>query len=220
MTSIQNISLLSAILFLSGCGYYEVNVNGSMDASKNHIVRPDASIAVVEDIKASDLSQEKEVKSKIEKLLKARGYVIGTILNSDYYLFFTYGIENGQTVSDGKPGNQSGEAETAIIAGSNGASLSSVQLKETTANRPISDASYKRWLKLKLVDGKYNRETNKMKYIWAEDVTSSGPNSNLREIIDYLLLPAIDHFCENTGSQLKVTIDEGDTRTKILKGSK
>jgi hypothetical protein len=207
MKSIRNIYLFSALFLLSGCGYYEVNINGAMDTSRNYIVRPDASIAVLDDSKATDLSQEKEVKTKIEKLLKARGYVIGTILNSDYYVLFTYGIKNGQ-------------AESAIITNTNGSIGSPVQLKEATANRPDSDAGYRRWLKLKVVDGRYNRETNKMRYLWAEDVTSSGPNSNLREIIDYLLIPAIDHFCENTGTQLTVTISDGDTRTKVLTESK
>jgi hypothetical protein len=212
MTSIQSISLFSAILLLSGCGYYEVSLSGVKGTSKNYIVRPDASIAVIAEIKTTDLAQEKEVKTKIEKLLKTRGYMIGTILDSDYYLLFTYGIRNGQTALDGKPGNQHGGTETANIAGTDGSSAASVQLKETTSNRPDSDTNYTRWLNLKLVDGNYYRETKKIRCLWAEDVTSSGPNSNLREIIDYLLIPAIGHFNENTGKQVTETIKDGDQR--------
>ncbi|MCG6537481.1 MAG: hypothetical protein L7F78_22895, partial [Syntrophales bacterium LBB04] len=104
MAPIRSISLyLSVMLLLSGCAFYDVKVNGFMDSSNYSKVKPGASITVVDDIKAVNSIQEKEVKAKIEKLLKLKGYKIGTFRDSDYFLLFGYGVGPGQTVSGSLP---------------------------------------------------------------------------------------------------------------------
>lgn len=217
MASIRSICLhFSVILLLSGCTHYDVRVNGYMETSKRSDVKPDASVTVIDDVKAVNSIQEKEVKTKIEKLLKEKGYKKGTIQDSDYYLLFGYGIGKGRTVSGSLPLYQPGGTATVTSFGTYGSSTSTVQLPGTTTFIPYSETVYSRWLLLKLIDGKHYRETNEAIDVWVGDVTSTGSNSDIREVIDYLLISAFDHFCENTGKQVKETIMDGDERVKNL----
>ena len=174
-----------------------------MATSKTLIPNPEATVALISDIKAGNLALELEVKTKIEKLLKAKGYNIGRVQDSDYYLFFWYGV--GKDVPDlsGLP-----------LPKPDG--TSATQLLEPDSNKPGAETDYSRWLRLKLIDGKRFSETKGSSYIWVGEATSSGPNSDIKEVIDYLLIPAFDHFGENTGKKLTVTMRDGDERIKYL----
>jgi hypothetical protein len=198
------VTLLSAVLIFSGCAHYEVEFNGFTDISRQVTVKPGATVAVVYDLKAENLAQEKAVKEKIEKLLKTKGYKTGLIRDADYFLFFWYGIGTGQDAGGKRPLSIPGAA---------------VKAQDTAAAKSGTDVEYNRWLQLKLIDGKRYGETSDTGYIWIGEARSSGPNASLMEVVDYMLLPAFDHFCQTTGKGVMVKIDDGDNRVKDLLSS-
>lgn len=202
MKSLRNmLAALSAMAFFTACAHYEVQVNGFVDTSRNTSVKQGAGVAVIYDVKAGDPAQEKVVKAKIEQLLKAKGYVISPVQSADYYLFFWYGIGTGPVDPAKLPLEMPGR--TAAPA------------PEASAGK--GDAGeFRRWLQLKLIDGKRYNEAGDTRYVWVGEATSTGPNPDLKEVVDYLLLPVFDHFGENTGAMPVIKISDGDKRIAEL----
>lgn len=201
MKSIRNmLAALSALALFTACAHYEVQVNGFVDSSRNTSVKQGASVAVIYDVKAAEPVQEKVIKAKIEQLLKTKGYGISPVQDADYYLFFWYGIGTGPADPAKLPVAMPGSAPAPA--------------QDAAANKE----DFRRWLQLKLIDGKRYNEAGDTRYIWVGEATSSGPNPDMKEVIDYLLLPVFDHFGENTGAMPVIKIGDGDKRiTELMK---
>ncbi len=199
-------------LVVSGCASvrtYQVQVNGYTEGAAPALA-PGASVFVLEDQKAQNPLLEKEIKAKIELLLEKRGYVLAPYDRADFYLSFTYGLGTPQTVSVTGPtwgigwGFGSGYCGPGVSTG--------IYWPGCGPYSTETQALYDRWLRLSVVEGKYYRDTGKSRTIWVGEARSTGTSSDLREVLNPLLIAAFEQFGQNTGKAVPIQIKQNDPR--------
>ena len=140
-----------------------------------------------------DLTED-EIAKKIETALQVKGYYLVTNLaEADYLLLFSYGIDQGSTHSQTHSYSTGGGYELNIFTG---------QLEKAAPTTHVGSTvqtTFTRQLQLSLYDAKEISE--KTKPMWIGEVYSKGNSSDLRNVIDYLILGAFEHFGEDTGQQ-------------------
>ncbi len=208
------LGLLSVAAF--GCAsarIYQVQVNGYTEGGGPSLA-PGASLFVLEDQKAQNPLLEKEVKAKIEKILAKQGYLLVPYERADYYVLFTYGLGNPQTVSVTAPtwgvglGFGTGYCGPGVGYGFYWPGYGPFYTE--------TQALYDRWLRVNVVEGKYYRETGKSRTVWVGEAHSTGTSSDLREVLNPLLIAALEQFGRNTGKALPTTIKQNDPRVTDL----
>jgi len=200
------------VLFLSlGCSAsYSVAVNGYTATNQALRIPQAASISVVTDSNVPNPILEKEVAAKIEILLAEQGYDIESD-EPDYYVLFDYGIDAGRTVTDVIPVHHPGFYQPYPF--------SSVRWYGYTTYVPYSEVIHTRWLTLKLMEGKAYRISEKApEPVWIGEIASAGLSSNLRELINYMLIAAFEHFAEDTHKQITEILAKNDERVWLLTG--
>ncbi|MFH1613688.1 MAG: DUF4136 domain-containing protein [Planctomycetota bacterium] len=208
--------LVVSSLSFYGCTSYQVNVNGYLGVPSDSSISKASTICVVENKDADNTILENEIKTKIEKLLVSAGYSIGDKESADYYILFGYGISDGKEVTGSVPIYNPGQTATVNTFGTYGSSYSTVQTPGHTTYMPYSYAVFTRYLQLKLIDAECFRKSSDIKDIWIGEVTSTGRNSDLREAINYLLIPAFKYFGQNTKKAIREEIFENDKRVRAL----
>jgi len=208
------LGLLSVAAF--GCAsarIYQVQVNGYTEGGGPSLA-PGASLFVLEDQKAQNPLLEKEVKAKIEKILAKQGYFLVPYERADYYVLFTYGLGNPQTVSVTAPtwgvglGFGTGYCGPGVGYGFYWPGYGPFYTE--------TQALYDRRLRVNVVEGKYYRETGKSRTVWVGEAHSTGTSSDLREVLNPLLIAALEQFGRNTGKALPTTIKQNDPRVTDL----
>ncbi|MGQ9688972.1 MAG: DUF4136 domain-containing protein [Desulfobaccales bacterium] len=212
------ILFLVVILMASGAGCaatraYQVQVNGYTDPAVP-VFAPGAMVCVLEDQKAQNPLLEKEVKAKIEKLLEKNHYSLAPYDQAQYFVSFAYGLGTPQTVSVGAPAWSVG---VGFGTGWWGPSAAYGVYwpgwgPYYTETRPL----YDRWLRLTVVDGKQHRDTGKSQALWVGEARSTGSSSDLREVLNFLLIAVFEQFGRNTGKALPATIKQKDPRVLEL----
>lgn len=199
---------LTLICLSLGCAVsYNVGVNGYSSSDQTLQIHQESSIYVVADTNTPNPILEKEIEMKIKKLLSKKGYTIGTD-EANYYLLFDYGINSGRTVTDTIPIYHPSAYYEYPFSG--------VYWHSYTNYVPHSTVIYTRWLVLRLIDGKAYRTSHESKPLWIGEVISAGPSSDLRELINYMLIAAFEHFGEDTGKRVNKLFYEDDERVKLL----
>jgi hypothetical protein len=193
-----------------GCGVsYNVGVNAYSSSGRSLQIHPESSINIVADVNTPNPILAKEIGMKIRTLLNEKGYSIGTD-QADYYLRFDYGMNSGQTITDIIP---------IYRRAYYGYPFSSVYSHGYTTYLPYSTVVYTRWLVLKLIDGRAYSALHEAEPLWISEVTSAGPGTDLRELINYMLIAAFEHFGEDTGKRLNQLFLADDEKVKFLKES-
>ena len=197
------------LLFLSlGCAAsYNVAVNGYSATGQAVRIPDGAAISVVTDSNVPNPILEKEVAAKIEKLLAMHGYTTGAE-KPDYYLLFDYGIDAGRTVTDIIPIHHPGFYRPYPY--------SSVRWFGYTTYVPYSDVIHTRWLTLKLVGGQAYTTSRRAEPVWIGEVASAGMSSDLRALMNYMLIAAFEHFAQDTQRQVTEYINKNDERVWLL----
>lgn len=209
--------LFFLLIFLQGCASsYVVKVNGFLDTAKPMKIGPGATINVVEDKEAKNSLLDKEVAEKLENILKLKGYAMSQIDRPSYYILYGYGIGHEKTVTRTMPVYQPGGTATVTKTGPAGTSYSTIQLPGSTTYVPYTTAVTDKWLSLKIIDGKDYRDSGKTKDIWIGEASVTGETSDLRNMLNYLIVGIFNHFGENTGKELFVIIREDDPMIKKL----
>jgi hypothetical protein len=201
---------LSLICLSLGCAAsYNVGVNGYSSSGQTLQIQKESSIQVVPDSNAPNPILEKEIAAKIQKLLNKKGYTTETD-KADYYLLFDYGISSGRYVTRTYPVYHSGlYCDYPFSYGySHG----------YTTYMAYSSIVHDRWLVLKLFDSKTYRTNKKAGPLWIGEAASSGPGSDLRNLINYMLVAALEHFGRDTGKRVNELFSEDDERVKSLTG--
>ena len=202
------IFLLPLICLGLGCATpYYVGVNGYSSSGQNLQIPQETSIHVVADSNATNPILEKEIGMKIQKLLKEKGYRIDSD-EADYYLLFDYAMSHGQSVTNAYPIYHAGVYYNYPY--SYGYS------HDYTTYIPYSTVVYTRWLELRLIDSKAYKANQKARPLWIGEATSAGRSSDLRGLINYLLIAALEHFGQDTGKRVNVLFVEDDERLKLF----
>ena len=210
-------ALFILLCLSTGCTRIQVGVNGFTPTGTTLQLPPYSSIVVFEDPNTQNPIFEKEIAGKIQKLLNSKGYATSTFEKANFYLLFQYAIDSGRTTTGALPMYHTGGTATVnTINSSGGYSYSTVQMPGYTSYMPYSRTTYTRWLVLRLIDGKKFQETQKIEPVWIGEITSFGSSSDLRSIVNYLLVAAFEHFGENTKRRVMKILFEGDKRVKLL----
>lgn len=199
------------LIFVSlGCtASYSIAINGYSATGQAVQIPQAASVSVVTDNNVPNPILEREVAVKIEKLLAELGYTTDAE-KPDFYLQYDYGIDAGRTVTDMIPIHHPGffysdPYETFHWFGH-------------TTYMQYTDVIHTRWLLLKLFEGEAYRASGSAEPVWIGEIASAGMSSDLREIINYMLIAAFEHFAEDTQRQIIETIYREDERVRLLKG--
>jgi hypothetical protein len=198
---------LPLICISLGCSAsYNVGVNGYSTSGQTLQIK-ESSIHIVIDSNAPNPILEKEIGMKIQKLLNEKGYSTGAD-DADYYLLFDYGMSSGQNITKAYPIYHSGFYYRYPHSYGYRYGYSTYM--------PYSTVVYTRWLVLKLVDSKTYKADQKAKPLWIGEIASTGPSSDLREIINYLLIAGLEHFGQDTGKRVNELFYEDDERIQLL----
>lgn len=192
-----------------GCqASYNVGVNGYSSSGQALQIQPDSSIEVVADSNAPNPILEREVRLKIESLLTEKGYSIEAD-RADYYLLFNYGIDSGRAVTGAVP--------VWYSDGYYGYHYAYGHRHGYIAYAPYVEVVYTRWLVIKVIDGQAYRASKKADPLWIGEITSVGYESDLRELLNYMLIVGFEHFGQDTGRRIFEVISEKDERTWLLR---
>ena len=188
---------------------YQVQVNGYTEAAAP-LLAPGASFLVIEDQKAQNPLLEKEVKAKIDKLLEKHNFFLKPYDQAQYFMLFTYGMGAPQAVSVTGPtwgigvGFGTGWGGPGVGYGVSWPGYGPYYAE----TRPL----YDRWLRLTVVEAQPYRDTGASRPVWVGEARSTGSSSDLREVLNYLLVAAFEHFGKNTGKALPAAIKQNDPR--------
>jgi len=201
---------LAMICLCVGCGAsYQVEINGYSAPGQRLQIPDAASITVVADSNVPNPILQKEVAAKIEKLLSENGYHVGQE-KADFYLLFDYGIDAGRTVTDAVPIYHPMFYDEYPFSG--------FYWHGYTTYMPYSEVLHTRWLILKLIEGSAYRASRNAEPAWIGEITSVGTSSDLRELLNYMLVAAFEHFGEDTRRQISTAISADDERVLLLAG--
>ena len=200
--------LLPLMCFGLGCAAsYNVGVNGYSSTGRSLDIPRSSSIAVLAGRDVPNPIFQKEVGTKIRKILTDMGYA-NEVDRPDYYLLFDYGIDSGRSVTDSIPIHRPGYYYEDRFSPFHGHSY--------TTYISYTSVVYTRWLVLKLIEGESYAESQQGEPLWICEVASAGAGSDLREVINYLLVAAFEHLGQDTGRQLIEVIFRGDERVRAL----
>ncbi len=201
------ISLPIMCLGLGCAASYNVGVNGYSSTGQSLSIPEGSSFAVVTDIDVPNPIFQKEVGAKIRTILTDMRYT-GDADQPDYHLLFDHGIDSGRSVTDAVRVRHPGYYDEHRF--------SSFHRHGYTTYIPYTSVVYTRWLVLKLVEGKAYAESKQAEPLWICEVASAGVSSDLREVVNYLLVAAFDHLGQDTGRQLVDVIYKSDERVRAL----
>jgi len=199
---------------LTGCAsYYLIKVNGYTDLTSFREIKPGGSFCVIENQEAKNPLLEAEVKQKIHNLLEARGYYITSFEKADYYLFCGYGL--GEPRSVALPEVYGGVGWGWGYYGGGGPS---VRIGGPPYGACTTDivTLYDRWLQINVVEGPLYRTQKLSHSLWVGEARSTGVSSDLRTVLNYLLVADFREFGKNTGKALTREIKEQDPEVYSL----
>jgi hypothetical protein len=209
-TAIKFLVLLVLGLTLSGCAgpLYHIKVNGYTSPATTQRIRPGGSFFVMSDKKVKNPLLEMEVKDKIQKLLQSHGYPVTSFEKADYYLFFSYGLGEPRNVSVVEPDYSIGwGGGWGPGYGWGGPAFFFTvppwgYTEETTL--------YDRWLLINVVEGPAYRSHQGSQPVWVGEARSLGASSDLRTVLNYLLVADFQKFGKNTGKAVTIELEEGN----------
>jgi len=197
------------ILGIAGCGIHHIHVTGYLDPSCPSPIVPGSRIYVVQNADADNPILEKEVASKIERLVEEKGYTLSTEEDADFHLFFSYGMGIGPVRSE-------------TISHPQRIPVYDAESK-TTRYETVYHSSercvqhYASSLSIRVMDSKKMRESDQVQVVWAADTTSEGKNTDLRDTLNYLLVATFDYFGQDTGKAVGIIFWPYDKRVDPLR---
>jgi len=210
------LALLTAVA--TGCAgvTYQVRVNGYTASVASAPFAPGASFFVIENQEAKNPLLEKEIMAKIGKLLTTHGYTLAPSEQADYCLKFAYGMGTPQAAAVTTPSVGIGIGLGYGRWGGGPAWGTGVYWPGywpySTETVPLFD----RWLQVNVAEGKHYRTTGKFNPVWVGEARSTGTFSDLREVLNPLLLATFAQFGKNTGKAVPTQIKQNDPQFKEL----
>jgi hypothetical protein len=204
-------------IVLVGCGllgcanYYNVKVNGYTGPGTTGEIKSGGTFLVMENKEAKNPLLEAEIKEKITRLLEVRGYPVTTTFDkADYYLFFGYGMGEPRSVTVVTPDYGWGWG---MGFGGRGGYFLTAPL---VTYAPYTTTMYDRWLLINVVEGPAYRTRKESLPVWVGEARSVGASSDLRVVLNYLLVANFKEFGRNTGKAITVEIKDNDPAVSAL----
>lgn len=209
------LSVLAGALAFSGCAAatYQVQVNGYTDPAAPAPFAPGATFWVMDNKETKNPLLDREVKAKINLLLEERGYGVVPFEKAAYYLFFSYGMGTASAANVAMPDYAVGFG---LGYGYYWPRSYAFFWPGYVTYPGYAEPLYDRWLLVNVAEGEHYRETGRFRTVWVGEVRSTGTSSDIREVINSLLLAAFARFGQNTGKAVKVEINRNDPRLRQL----
>jgi hypothetical protein len=204
---------------LSSCAhYYNIKVNAYTEPAASGQMRPGSSFFVMANEDAKNPLLDVEIKGKIVKLLETRGYPITTYDKADYYLFFRYGLGEPRSVSAAGPDYYGSIGWGCGWGGGWGWGGPSVCIAGPSYGVWGTDivSLYDRMLQINVVEGPAYRTQKISRPVWVGEARSTGASSDLRTVLNYLLVAEFKEFGKNTGKAISIDLKEHDPAVSSL----
>lgn len=211
----SGVLLLLVGFTVCGCAAatYQVRVNGYTDPAEPVSFNPGDTFFVIDNKETKNPLLDKEIKAKINELLEKGGYRLVPFEKPHYYLFFSYGIGSSDGARVVMPDYSLGLG----LGYGFYTSRSHFLFWPGYAYYPgYTEPLYDRWLLLNVVEGEHYRQTGQFRTLWVGEARSTGTSSDIREVINSLLLAAFTSFGQNTGKAVPVDIKRSDPRLRQL----
>lgn len=221
----------SAILLLPGCARVRPNPRGWYDVRVTSYLSTDlpfppsdaaSTIAVLAKTTPDAPLLEREVARKSEFLLAQRGFSIRPVGEASHVLLLFFAIDAGRTVTNSFDTYvRGGTAITNLYTGSGQWATATTRLPGRFEPRTYSYTVYSRYLGATLyaheqfVESLADDKSDAI--VWSATAVSAGSSSDVRSIIDYLLVATLDQFGKDTGKQVRVLLKESDERVLALR---
>jgi hypothetical protein len=181
---------------------YNVHVNGFSEQGRQ--IKEGASVYVSTDPNSQNPIFDKEIKTKIEELLRWYDYVpASAVEKSDYRLAFNVRIDSHQS-SGFTPLHHP-------YAGFDGGYRGDYYFGYTTYV-PYYDTYYDQRLAMKVFARDNTTDSNSEQVVWIGDAMISTSGDDIRQTINYLLVACFEYFGIDTTRQKKLYITEKDPR--------
>jgi len=211
-------AMLILMTLLGGCTpVFRIQVNGFADPGYAGRLAPPASIAVEENARAENPLFEKEIKAKVNKLIKGKGFLIAAPDRADFLCNFSYGMGAGPT-RIGSLAVPSPPLASAVVVSNQGGTVQTgtVMAPGPPTYVPYAWTEYDRWLNIVIRDARLFRSAKKDQVVWYGEVLSSGTSRDLRRIINYLLVAAFAEFGRDTKQGVIHELKEDDEQAASL----
>jgi hypothetical protein len=183
---------------------FNIKVNGYTDPNVPGQIRPGGSFWVMENKEAKNPLLDAEVNGKITRLLETRGFPVTTFEKADYYLLFAYGMGEPRSVSVATP-DYFGSIGWGVGYGWGGPAFS---IGVPYGTYGVDTATlFDRWLLISVVEGPAYRTQKISRPVWVGEARSVGSSSDLRTVLNYLLVADFKEFGQNTGQALTIQLD-------------
>jgi hypothetical protein len=220
---IRFLALIVIGLCWSGCSTattFNIKVNGYTDPGKPGLIKPGGSFCVMENQEVKNPLLEKEISGKITKLLEVRGYSVTTLEKADYCLFFAYGMGEPRSAGVATP-DYFGSVGWGVGGGYGwggwgGWGGPSVAIGMPWGGSADSATLYDRRLLIKVVEGSAYRTQKTSPPVWVGEAHSAGASSDLRLVLNYLLVADFKEFGKNTGKAVSVELDANNPEVYSL----
>jgi hypothetical protein len=205
-------------ILISGCTTYKINVNGYLNSDCPLDLQPDSSFYIVHNPSASNPLLEKEVASKIGKILQDKGFRLAAQDGADFHILFNYGIDRGPlevgTITHREPASTKNVYTYNYSTGK----YDWVQVKVPGSEKEESYSvqNYTRSLSIGIIDAARSIKTGKPEFAWMGETVSEGASSDLRDVINYLLVATFDYLGQDTGKAARVRLIRGNPRVKKI----
>jgi hypothetical protein len=219
--SIRFLALIVIGLCFLGCrsaSTFTIKVNGYTDPGTPGLINPGGSFYIIENQEAKNPLLEKEIIGKITKLLEVRGYSVTTLEKADYCLSFAYGMGEPRSVSTTTPDyyGSIGWGGGYGWGGWGGWGGPAVAVGIPWGGSTYSANLYDRWLLIKVVEGRAYRTQKTSPPVWVGEARSLGTSSDLRQVLNYLLVADFKEFGKNTGKAVTLEIDANNPEAASL----
>ena len=188
---------------ITGCTTgYRVYVNGFSELDGP--IRDKASICVTVDPNSQNPIFDKQIKARIEELLKWYSYVpVAALELCDYRLAFQVGMDSRQA---------SGYAPLYHpYVGLHGRYWRGYHFGYSTYV-PYYDTLYDQRLVMKVFAHDRSNESAEEKIVWVGEAMTSTSGDDIRRVVDYLLVGCFEYFGVDTTRQRSLIVAENDPR--------
>jgi len=226
-SAVWRLAMQKAIVFLAmlvlgwclpGCSTtYTIKVNGYTDPGTQAQVRPGAFFCVMENQDAKNPLLDKEIKEKLNKLLLTHGCPVTTFEKADFYLFYKYGMGEPKSVVT-TPDYYGGIGWGVGYGGGGwgwGGPAFYLGMPLTGYSSGVTPL-YDRWLQLTVVEGPAYRIQKLSRPVWVGEAHSLGASSDLRTVLNFLLVANFKEFGKNTGKAVTKEINAQDPEAVSL----
>ena len=195
--------LLAIPIYAAGCTTtYTVHVNGFSELDQP--IRDSASIYVKVDPNSRNPIFDKEIKAKIEMLLKNHGYIpAADIEHSDYRLTFQVGLDS-RRISGYTPLYRPFMSFHDRYWGDYHFGY--------TRYVPYIDTYYDQWLVIKVFAPDPDTASRAERVIWIGEAVVGTDVADLRRVVDCLLVACFEYFGIDTKRQIILKIPPDDPR--------